>query len=218
MSNNPSRLMPSDLAALLCARICHDLISPVGALGTALEVLDDEANADMHGDALDLVRLSARQASAKLQFLRLAFGAGTSAPGQIGQPALVELIDGIYKDGKAAIIWDQSGVDLEKVHARILLNMVMMSAMAIPRGGEVVISVTVTDTVEIKTVATGRRARLEENVPKTLAGQSPEDGFDGRSIQPFYTGLIVRELKGKIAASIVEETVTFVTTLPVVAS
>lgn len=214
MSNNPTRLMPSDLAALLCARICHDLISPVGALGTALEVLDDDANADMHADALDLVRLAARQASAKLQFLRLAFGAGTSAPGQIGQSALMELINGIYGDGKVSVTWEKSGINLEKVHARLLLNMMMMAAQSIPRGGEVVISVSETDAVDIKTEATGRRARLEDNVPKTLSGQSPEDGFDGRSIQPFYTGLIVRELKGKIAASIVEETVAFTATIP----
>lgn len=206
--------MPTDLAALLCARICHDLISPVGALGTALEVLDDQANVDMHEDALDLVRLSARQASAKLQFLRLAFGAGTSAPGRIGKSTLTDLIDGIYKDGKATVSWGQAPDELEKVHARLLLNMVMMAVQAIPRGGDVVISVANSGSLQITTEATGTKARLDAAVPRTLSGQAPEDGFDGRTIQPFYTGLIVRELKGKIDSRINGETVTFQAVLP----
>ena len=92
MSTSIMKLTASDLAALLCARICHDLVSPIGALGAALEVFDDDDNLDMRDDAIDLIRLSARQASAKLQFLRLAFGAGGScvpsvcAPRSLGLP------------------------------------------------------------------------------------------------------------------------------------
>ena len=79
-----SKLTPSDLSALMCSRICHDLISPVGALGTALEVLGDDSNVDMHGDALELVKMSAKQASSKLQYLRMAFGAAGSSKSSVG--------------------------------------------------------------------------------------------------------------------------------------
>src|SRR5881296_2326636 len=72
-----------DLAALLCSRVCHDLISPVGAIVNGLEVLDDAKNPDDREFALDLIRKSARNASAKLQFCRLAFGAAGSAGAQI---------------------------------------------------------------------------------------------------------------------------------------
>ena len=72
-----------DLAALLCSRVCHDVISPVGAINNGLEVLEDERDEQMRGFALDLIRKSARQASAKLQFARLAFGAAGSAGAQI---------------------------------------------------------------------------------------------------------------------------------------
>lgn len=210
MSENLIKLSPADLAALLCARICHDLVSPVSALGTALEVLDDEANADMHDDALDLVRLSARQASGKLQFLRLAFGAGGSAPGEIGAEMLQTLVAGIYGDAKAATVWEMRVPSVNKSEARLLLNMVMMAFMAVPRGGEVKISVG--DQVVVE--ATGPRARLDEAVIRTLSGRAPEDGFDGRTIQPFYTGMIARELKGRVNASIDGETVTFAAILP----
>ena len=99
-----AKLTPAGLSAQMCARLAHDLISPIAALGTAIEVLDDPENSDMHADALDLVKLSARQASGKLQFLRLAFGAGGSAPGVVAVEQLKTLTDGIYGDAKAELI------------------------------------------------------------------------------------------------------------------
>jgi len=209
------KLTPAGLSALMCARICHDLVSPIGALGTALEVLDDDGNVDMHEDAMGLVRLSAKQASAKLQFLRLAFGAGGSAPGIISVAELAKLTEGIYGDGKANIVWDAKTDGLEKAPARLLLNLIMLAVQAVPRGGEVVIEPSESDeatTLVLK--ATGPKARLAEAVSRTLSGKAPDDGFDGRTIQPFYAGMIVRELKGTISANIEEETVSFRATLP----
>lgn len=209
MTETSQKLTPGDLAALMCARICHDLVSPVGALGTALEVLDDPDNADMHADALDLVRLSARQASAKLQYLRLAFGAGTSAPGFIGVDHIQSLVAGMYADGKVSFSWESDTDGLDKSPSRLLLNMIMIGVNCIPRGGELQINVSQkgdADLIDVR--ATGPRARLDEMITKTLSGKAPEDGFDGRSIQPFYAGMIVRELKGRIDATVQDETVT----------
>src|SRR5208283_1084413 len=67
-----------DLAALLSSRVCHDVISPVGAIINGLEVLEDEKDAEMRGHALDLIKSSASEASSRLQFCRLAFGAAGS--------------------------------------------------------------------------------------------------------------------------------------------
>ena len=72
-----------DLAALLCSRVCHDIISPVGAIINGLEVLDEDNGEDMRDFAFNLIRKSAAQASAKLQFARLAFGAAGSAGAEI---------------------------------------------------------------------------------------------------------------------------------------
>ena len=136
MSTAP-KLTPSSLAALLCARICHDLVSPVGALGTAIEILDDESNADMHEDALELVKSSSRRAAAKLKFLRLAFGAGGSAPGMIGTEEITSLIADMFADAKADIAFNFHAESLDKARARILLNLAMLGVQAVPRGGEV---------------------------------------------------------------------------------
>jgi len=214
MTNNPTKLKPSDLSALMCARICHDLISPVGALAAALEVLDDETSSDMHADALDLVRLSARQTSAKLQFLRLAFGAGGSAPGVIGIDTLKTLVQGVYGEGKIELVWDTDLSGLDKNQARLLLNLVMMAAQTIPRGGTLKLTALEDNGVTLALSAKGLKARLDENLSRTLSGQAPEGGFEGRTIQSFYTGLIARELKGRVQASIDGEHVTMTAILP----
>lgn len=215
MSATITKLTPTSLGALLCARICHDLISPVGALATAVEILDDESNSEMHEDALDLVRNSSRQAGAKLRYLRLALGAGGSAPGIIGIEELKTLTTDMYGEGKASIEWAAALTGLEKNAARSLLNLIMLAVQAIPRGGNLVISVNETPELsQLSLAATGPKARLDAAIAATLAGKAPQDGFDGRTIQPFYTGLIIRELKGTVSADIEGETVTIQASLP----
>ena len=102
----PSELTAEQLAALLCARLCHDLVSPVSALGAALSVLDDQDSADMHEDAMGLVRESARQAQAKLEFSRLAFGAGGSAPGILDTRELRRLTENMFSAFKPSFMGD----------------------------------------------------------------------------------------------------------------
>ena len=216
MSEPLMKLTASNLAALLCARICHDLVSPVGALTAALEVFSDDDSMDMRDDAMELIKLSAGQASAKLQFLRLAFGAGGSAPGIISCEELKKLSMDVFDGGKVEFNWDVEADGLDKSGARILLNLVMLGMQVIPRGGTMLVQATKDDSnTDIKLTCTGMKARLEPNIVKTLAGGAPEDGFDGRSVQPFYTGMIARESQGNISATIEDETVTFSSVLPV---
>jgi len=219
MSENITKLTAADLAALLCARICHDLVGPVGALETGLDLLNDEDNVDMHDDAIELIKVGAVQASAKLQFLRIAFGAGGSAPSIIASDELERLGRGVYPDGKVVFNWNMDVDGLSKPAARILLNLVMLSVQAIPLGGSVTINASqVGETTEISLMCTGNKARLDPAIAKTLAGGAPEDGFSGRTIQPFYTGMIAREAKGKVSATVIAdgETVEFNAEIPAV--
>lgn len=208
MSDAPVKLMPSDLAALMCGRICHDLISPVGALGTALEVLGDDANADMHEDAMELVKTSARQASAKLQFLRMAFGSSSSAPGVLSPEKVKDLTMGVFGEGKATLHWNMDVDGIDKTHARLLMNFVMMAVQCVPRGGDITIRVTEDENINMRLDAKGPKARLDEKIAKALSGKAPEDGFDGRTIQAFYAGLICRERSGRVQAAMNTETET----------
>ena len=211
----PQRLTPSGLSSLMCARVCHDLLSPVSALGTAIEVLNDESNPEMHEEAIALIKSSAGQTSGKLQFLRLAFGAGGSTSGTLGAPFLQGLVNGQYGGGKHSFAWTVKTPEIQKAHARILLNMVMIAVTSIPRGGEVALQVEEKSGATILTLkATGMKARISEMVTTTLGGRMPADGFDGRSIQPFFTAMLVREVKGKIETMLADETATFVVFIP----
>src|ERR1700691_4975435 len=99
-------LSPLDLAALLCSRVCHDVISPVGAIVNGLEVLEEEKDADMRSFAIDLIKKSARTASARLQFCRLAFGAAGSAGASIDTGDAENVARGLLGDEKTKLEWD----------------------------------------------------------------------------------------------------------------
>jgi histidine phosphotransferase ChpT len=201
----------TDIAATIGARICHDLVSPVGALGTAIEILDDDSNADMHDDALALIKSSSRRAAAKLKFLRLAFGAGGSAPGVVGANEITSLVSDMFEDAKADVVFNFHADGIDKSRARILLNLTMLGIQAVPRGGEVRI---ITTEQSVSIIAKGPRAKLDETVERALLGRAPDHGFDGRSIQPFYASMMAREAGGQITATAGEEIVTFQADFP----
>ena len=73
-----------DFAALLCSRLCHDLVSPVGAINNGLEILEEEKDASMREAVVDLITKSTQQTANKLQFFRLAFGAAGGFTEMIG--------------------------------------------------------------------------------------------------------------------------------------
>ena len=98
--SGPITIGALDLAALLCSRLCHDLISPVGAIVNGIEVMEEDKDEETKAFALDLIKKSAYQASAKLQFCRLAFGAAGSAGAQIDLGDAEKAARGLLEDGK----------------------------------------------------------------------------------------------------------------------
>ena len=136
MSGTPSPGPAPDaleLAALLCSRVCHDLISPVGAIVNGLEVLDDNPKPEDREFALDLIRKSAKTASARLQFCRLAFGAAGSAGAQIDLGDAQTMARGHLEDDKTKIAWNLPRVLLAKNRVKLLLNMMVIAQQTIPR-------------------------------------------------------------------------------------
>src|SRR5579862_2622950 len=131
-----------DLAALLCSRVCHDLISPVGAIVNGLEVLEEDKNEETKVFALDLIKKSAHQASAKLQFCRLAFGAAGSAGAQIDLGDAEKVARGLLGDDKMTIAWNLPRELAAKNRVKLLLNMLLIAAGTIPRGGTITIDPT----------------------------------------------------------------------------
>jgi histidine phosphotransferase ChpT len=179
-----------DLAALLCSKVCHDLISPVGAIVNGLEVLDDNPKPEDREFALDLIRKSAKTASARLQFCRLAFGAAGSAGAQIDLGDAQTMARGQIEDGKTSITWNLPRLLLPKNRVKLLLNMMVIAQQTIPRGG--VLSVDPLgegETMSFRVTATGLNARLPQNVI-SLLGTTHEGPIDAHAVQPYYTRLL----------------------------
>src|SRR3954463_15586807 len=124
-----------DLAALLCSRVCHDLISPTGAIVNGLEVLEEGTDEETKEFALDLIRKSAKTASARLQFCRIAFGAAGSAGAEIDTGDAEKVARGFIEDDKVKLAWNVPRVLMAKNRVKLLLNLLMIAGQAIPRGG-----------------------------------------------------------------------------------
>jgi histidine phosphotransferase ChpT len=178
-----------DLAALLCSRVCHDLISPVGAIVNGLEVLEEDKDEETKTFALDLIKKSARQASAKLQFCRLAFGAAGSAGAQIELGDAEKAARGLIEDGKTTIVWNLPRELVPKNRAKLLLNMLMVGGGAIPRGGTLTV-----DPLDggYRVTAAGLNARITPATAELLGG-SPAQPVDAHAIQPLYAGILARD-------------------------
>ncbi len=183
-----------DLAALLCSRVCHDLISPAGAIVNGLEVLEESKDDETKVFALDLIRKSARTASARLQFCRLAFGAAGSAGAQIDLGDAEKVARGFIEDDKVKLAWNLPRVLLAKNRVKLLLNLLVVSGQAIPRGGSLVVDALGDgDAMGFKIVATGLNARVPPAVQGLLDGGAAGQTIDAHAIQPFYAGLLARE-------------------------
>jgi histidine phosphotransferase ChpT len=188
----PIALDALDLAALLCSRVCHDLISPVGAIVNGLEVLEEEKDEETKTFALELIKKSARTASARLQFCRLAFGAAGSAGAQIDVGDAEALARGFLEDEKTKLGWNVPRTLLPKNRVKLLLNMLVIAGQTIPRGGSLTVApVGAGETMSFRITAAGLNARIPQHIPILLAG-NPEGPVDAHAIQPFYTGLLAR--------------------------
>src|SRR5215471_4857675 len=102
----PFTLEALDLAALLCSRVCHDLISPSGAIVNGLEVLEESKDEETRSFALELIKKSAKTASARLQFCRIAFGAAGSASAQVDLSDAENVTRGFMEDEKTRLCWN----------------------------------------------------------------------------------------------------------------
>ena len=192
MVKNPNlTLTGPDLAALLCSRVCHDVISPVGAINNGLELLD-EGGAD--ADAMDLIRTSALNASVRLKFARLAFGASGSVGASIDTGEAEKAArDFAAAEKKTEVTWTGPRAIVAKNRVKMLLNLFLVAYSAIPRGGSIDVTLENPETDAVfKLTAKGRMLRVPPKFMEILNG-TPEESVDAHSIQPYYTVLLAAE-------------------------
>jgi len=206
--SGPIALGALDLAALLCSRVCHDLISPVGAIVNGIEVMEEDKDEETKTFALDLIKKSARQASAKLQFCRLAFGAAGSAGAQIELGDAEKAARGLIEDNKTTLVWNVQRALMAKNRVKLLLNMLLVGIAAIPRGGTLTVDPVLDgeNVAGFRVTAAGLNARLAQATSDLIAG-SPTQPVDAHAIQPFYAGILARDCGLALTAEAEGETV-----------
>jgi histidine phosphotransferase ChpT len=198
-----------DFAALLVSRVCHDLVSPVGAVVNGLEVLEDETDVDMRADALRLVAASAEQAAARLKFCRIAFGAAGSAGAELDLNEVGRIMTGLLNGGKVDLLWQAEPANWPKDWAKLLMNVVLAAADCLPRGGRIMVETTGTPaSPAFRISATGMVTRLLPEAEHALAGE-PTGLLDGRSIQPYLTYQLAKGLNARLTVTSLPNEISF---------
>ncbi len=186
-------LDPLDLAALLCSRVCHDVIGPVGAIINGLEVFDEEQDEEMREIALDLIKKSAGQASARLQFCRLAFGAAGSAGALIDTGDAATVAHGIFGGERTELAWNIPPLRMPKNNVKLILNLCLIAAAAIPRGGVIEAALSgAEEATRITVAAKGTNAKLPGHLPLLLAGTPGLSPPGAQDIQAHYAALVAK--------------------------
>ena len=169
-------IAPVDFASLLCSRLCHDLLSPVGALNNGLELLADETDPEMRAQCIELLGDSARASANKLKFFRLAFGAAGGFGDSIDTREAKAAIEGLFgKDGRIELGWMVEGATLSKSAIKVLLCLALMGGDALVRGGRLDVGAETTlGRTEIVVRAEGPRLVLDPELRMALTGDMGE--------------------------------------------
>ncbi len=209
------KLSDLDLAALLCSRVCHDIISPVGAIANGLELMDDpDVDAEMKATALDMVRNSAKTATAKLKFCRIAFGASGSAGAQIDMGEAGEMAKAFVGEEKIRLDWQAPRENRPKAEVKLLLNMMMLAMAGIPRGGVVTVSV---DGRNFSVKAKGERAKVPQAMADVLTGAVAAETLDARMVQPYYAKLLATSAGLSLGMAMEGEDIVAIAAVPLAA-
>ena len=167
-------ISPAEFASLMCSRLCHDLLSPVGALNNGLELLADETDPDMRARCLELLTDSARASANKLKFFRLAFGAAGGFGDSIDTREARAALEGLFGDHhKVKLGWMVEAPSLPKPAVKVLLNLALIAGDALVRGGQLDVGAEVTATgIDIAVRGDGPRIVLDAELRGALLGDA----------------------------------------------
>ena len=189
-----------DLASLLCSRLCHDLMSPVGALSNGIELMVDETDPDMRERCLELLTDSARVTANKLKFFRLAFGAAGGFGDDVDTGEAEAVLRGLFgAERRIELGWAVETGKLPKGAVKLLLNLAMLAGDALVRGGRLHIGAESRDReIEMVLRAEGPRILLDPVLRDTLA-----QGQSGGTVEPRAAGAwLAHALAAEVGGSI----------------
>ncbi|GAB4484296.1 MAG: histidine phosphotransferase family protein [Erythrobacter tepidarius] len=190
----------TDLAAMLCSRLCHDMLSPVGALANGLELLAEEQDPEMRARCMELLEHSAKISTDKLKFFRLAFGAAGGFGEAIPIDEAQSVVNALVADAKRVEInWAIAEPSLPKPAIKVLLNLAQIALDALVRGGVLDIGAERRDgAVEIVARARGDRIAFDETIGRALQGDLADGEITSRTAAAHMIALLAEEMAGGI--------------------
>lgn len=205
-----------ELASLLCSRLCHDMLSPVGALSNGLELLADEKDPAMRQRCFELLDQSARISADKLKFFRLAFGAAGGFGELVPVSEARALVDGLVANNARIVVnWALASDSLPKSAVKVLLNFALIGIEALPRGGALDIAAEFRDgTSEIAVRAAGQRIAFDRDVGRALDGTLPEGELSSRTAPATMICQLAREQGGALQYALAEDALVLGAVLP----
>jgi histidine phosphotransferase ChpT len=192
-----------DFASLLCSRLCHDLLSPVGAMNNGIELMADENDPVMREQVMGLLADSASSTANKLKFFRLAFGAAGGFDSEIDANEAKTAIKGLFcSTGKIELNWMVTPPTLAKPAIKVLLNLALIAGDALVRGGKLDVGAENIDGItEIAVKAEGLRVILDPEIRKALLGEVADHEVAARGAAAWLAQQLVRKHGGSIRAS-----------------
>lgn len=204
-----------ELATYIAAKLCHDFISPAGAIVSGLDLIKDPSAQDMRDDAMGLIDQSAKKLVALVHFARVAFGAATTSE-RFSAPELQGLVIGMTEGGRATVEWQVAEESFGKPAARALVNLAYLTAGALPMGGVATITARREGgNLLIEGVAEGGRARLKPEAVTGLSGARLTEGLPGQWIQPYWLWLTVAQAGGTLSVTAEDGRVVLAARMPV---
>lgn len=194
---------PVDFASLLCSRLCHDLMSPVGALNNGVELLADETDPEMRERCLELLADSARASANKLKFFRLAFGAAGGFGEEVDTHEAEVALAGLFgPERRIELGWVVSDEKLPKDAVKLLLNLAMIAGDALVRGGRLDVGAERRDgEVELAVRAEGVRILLDPALRETLINGGGGEKVEPRAAGAWLSRQLVQDAGGTLQIS-----------------
>lgn len=209
-------ISPVDFASLLCSRLCHDLLSPIGALNNGLELLADETDPAMRERCLELMNESARVSASKLKFFRLAFGAAGGFGERVDMREARTAIEGLFGETRRLTIeWAVEQGDMPKPATKVLLNLAMIAGDTLVRGGTLTIGAEETEgATEIVLHAAGDRVVLSADLRDTLTSGAPDEAITPRVAGAYLVHALATGAGGMVRVGEADDGLLFGATLP----
>ena len=205
-----------DLAAMLCSRLCHDMLSPVGALNNGLELLAMEDDPEMRKSVIALLEQSATTSTNKLKFFRLAFGAAGGFGDRVDVSEPKALINALGEaKNNVDIHWAIEAANLAKPAVKVLLNFAQIALDALVRGGTLDIGAEVRDgKCEIVVRATGSKIGFDDTIGKALDGSFDRAELSSRTAAAHMIHLLAEGAGGGLQYARTDETLVLGAVLP----